>query len=60
MAEVLDFLGLPWNDAFESGFRSYRFDGGRARAWRSVLGDEASAELDASLADHLARRGYEV
>jgi len=59
-AEILEFLDLAWDDAFESGFRAFRFDGGRARAWRSVLGDEASAELDASLADHLARRGYEV
>ena len=59
-AEILDFLDLRWDDAFESGFRVFRFDGGRARRWRSVLGNEASAELDASLADHLARRGYEV
>jgi hypothetical protein len=59
-ATILEFLGLPWTDAFESGFGDFQFDGGRARAWRSVLGDEASAELDASLADHLTRRGYEV
>jgi len=59
-ADMLEFLGLPWSDAFESGFRSFRFDGERAGAWRSVLGDDASAELDASLADHLVKRGYEV
>ncbi len=58
--EILDFLGLAWTDAFESGFGDFRFDTERARAWRAVLGDEASAELDASLADHLTRRGYEV
>jgi hypothetical protein len=58
-ATILEFLGLPWTDAFESGFRDFQFDRGRARAWRSVLGDEASAELNASLADHLTRRGYE-
>ena len=59
-AEVLEFLGLPWTDAFEAGLRAFEFDGGRAQAWRSALGDEASAELDASLADHLGRRGYKV
>lgn len=59
-AEVLEFLDLPWTDAFESGFRAFRFDAGRADAWRPLLGDEASAELDASLADHLSRRRYEV
>ncbi|MBV9411861.1 MAG: sulfotransferase [Acidimicrobiia bacterium] len=59
-AAMLEFLGLRWTDAFESGFADFRFDAGRARAWRSALGDEASAELDASLADHLTRRGYEV
>ena len=59
-AEALEFLGLTWTDAFESGFQAFRFDSARTRAWRSVLGDAASAELDASLADHLTRRGYEV
>jgi len=59
-AEMLEFLGLPWNDAFESGFRAFQFDTGRTVAWRSVLGADASADLDASLADHLTRRGYEV
>ena len=59
-AAILEFLGLPWTDAFEAGFDDFQFDIGRARAWRSVLGDEASAELDTSLADHLIRRGYEV
>ena len=57
---MLDFLGLSWTDEFEAGFGAFRFDSGRARAWREALGDEASAELDVSLADHLARRGYEV
>jgi hypothetical protein len=59
-AEMLEFLQLPWTDAFESGFRAFQFDSGRTRAWRSLLGDSASAELDASLAEHLARRGYEL
>jgi len=59
-AEMLEFLGLPWTDAFESGFGAFTFDSRPTAAWRSVLGEEASAELDASLGDHLARRGYEV
>ncbi len=60
MAEMLEFLGLPWTAAFESGFRAFRFDTARAGAWRAALGDEASAELDASLADHLARHGCDA
>jgi hypothetical protein len=59
-AHVLDFLGLPWTDAFESGFGAFSFDRTRADAWRQALGAEGAAELDASLADHLARRGYDV
>jgi hypothetical protein len=59
-AGILDFLGLRWTDAFESGFGDLQFDKARARTWPAVLGDEASAALDASLADHLTRRGYEV
>jgi hypothetical protein len=59
-AEVLEFLGLPWSDAFESGFQAFRFDTARADAWRSTLGDAKSAELDTSLADHLTRRGYDL
>src|SRR2546423_757766 len=55
-AAVLEFLGLSWTDAFESGFQAFRFEGDRARAWRAVLGDPAAAELDTSLADHLTRR----
>src|SRR4051812_2860619 len=27
-AEVLEFLGLPWTDAFESGFGAFRFESG--------------------------------
>jgi len=60
VAEMLEFLRLPWTDAFESGFRAFQFDRRQSRAWRAVLGDAASAELDASLADHLAPRGYEL
>ena len=58
-AEVLDFLGLSWTDAFASGFAAFRFEQSRAGAWRDALGPDAAAELDASLADHLARRGYD-
>jgi hypothetical protein len=59
-AEILDFLGLPWTDGFDSGFRAFEFDTARTRAWLPVLGTTGSAELDASLADHLTRRGYEL
>jgi hypothetical protein len=59
-AEMLEFLGLPWTEAFESGFAAFSFDAARADAWRDALGPDGAAELDASLADHLTRRGYTV
>ena len=59
-ADVLQFLGLRWTDAFESSFGAFSFDRSRAGAWRSALGEAAAAELDASLADHLTRHGYDV
>ena len=59
-ADVLEFLGLPWNDAFESSFGAFTFDRTRAGAWRTAVGEAAAAELDTSLADHLARHGYDV
>jgi hypothetical protein len=51
---------LPWTDDFESSFGAFTFDRSRAGAWRSAVGDAAAAELDASLADHLTRHGYDV
>jgi hypothetical protein len=59
-AEMLEFLGLPWTDDFESSFGAFTFDRSRAGAWRSAVGDAAAAELDASLADHVTRHGYDV
>jgi hypothetical protein len=58
-AEVLEFLGLPWTAEFEAGFGAFRFDQVRAGAWRAALGPDASRDLDAVLADHLSRRGYQ-
>jgi len=59
-AEVLEFLGLPWTDDFDSSVGAFTFDRSRAGAWRSAVGEAAAAELDASLADHLTRHGYDV
>ncbi|MCU1449572.1 MAG: hypothetical protein JWP02_1742 [Acidimicrobiales bacterium] len=59
-AEVLEFLGLPWDADFDSAFGAFEFDRRRAGAWRDALGPDAAAELDVSLADHLARRGYDA
>jgi hypothetical protein len=59
-ADLLEFLGLPWTDDFEASFGAFAFDRSRAGAWRSAVGEAAAAELDASLADHLTRYGYDV
>ena len=57
--EVLEFLGLRWTEAFDAGFNAFRFEPARPDSWRQVVGHAAAAELDASLAEHLVRRGYE-
>ena len=58
MGQVLEFLGLRWTPAFESGFRMYRFDLSRKDAYRNDLGIHDVALLDAALCPVLRRYAY--
>jgi hypothetical protein len=58
VAEVLGHLGLAWTPSFEEGFRRYRFDAGRADAYRRDLGIHDVAMLEAALTPALQRYGY--
>jgi len=58
IGHVLEFLGLPWTPAFETGFRRYRFDQARKEAYRTDLGIHDVALLDAALCPLLQRYAY--
>jgi hypothetical protein len=58
MEEMLTFLGLPWNDAFEAGFTSHAFSAGRTDAFRRDLGIHDLAMLERAIADDLRPFGY--
>ena len=58
IAEILTFLGLDWNGAFEDGFVRHAFSPDRTEAFRDDLGIHEVAMLDRVLAGRLARHGY--
>ena len=60
MRSVVEFLGLPWDQYMASQLARYRFDPTRAHAYRHQLDAAALAKLEATLADHLCRYGYEA
>jgi hypothetical protein len=59
LERMLAFLGLPWSAPFERGFTRHVLDPGRRAAYLRDLDPAQVAELERSLADHLARYGYE-
>jgi hypothetical protein len=59
-ADLLHFAGLNWTAKFEREFGSQVFRSGRVEAYRRDLGPRHVALLEASLADHLRRYGYET
>jgi len=56
--EMLEFVGLEANPAFERTLARTRFRGDRADAFRRSLGPATVALLDASLSGHLRAWGY--
>jgi len=58
--DLLRFVGLTWTDAFERGFRQYRFRTTRAASFYRDLSPADVDGLTASLAPHLGRHGYPV
>lgn len=59
LERMLAFLGLPWSAPFERGVARHVLDPGRRAAYLRDLDPGQVAELERSLADHLARYGYE-
>lgn len=57
---VVAFLGLPEDARFDAAVARYRFDATRMDGYRRALGPMAVDALDASLAGHLARFGYDA
>jgi len=55
---VLEFLGLPWTDAFERQFSRFAFDAGRTEAYLLDLSPSDVLALDEVLAEPLRRFGY--
>jgi sulfotransferase family protein len=58
--KLLRFVGLEWTDPFDAGFEQFTFSKGRSDAYVEDLGEDNVRRLNASLADHLQRHGYEV
>ena len=56
--ELLSFAGLPPHPVFDAALARTEFRADRADAYRAVLGQDALAALDASLAGHLRAWGY--
>ncbi len=56
--EVLEHVGLAWGADFDDRFGLYRFDVGRAEAFRRDLDDADVETLEGVLSDHLVRAGY--
>jgi hypothetical protein len=60
LAEMLDFLGLPWSPAFEAGLNRHRFETGRTVAYRRDLRPADVAAMEQAIAEPLERWGYEL
>lgn len=58
LGEMLDFLGLAWDDAFEEQVQRQDFDSSRTGAYRQDLNTQQQELLEASLSGHLNRLGY--
>ena len=56
--QMLDFMGLEWTEAFETGFLRFSFHRSRGLAYRDELGARQLQLVEKSLAGHLRRWGY--
>jgi hypothetical protein len=57
--EILEFLGLEWCRPFETALAGHELSTAPTTAWRTELDRASIRLLDASLAGHLERWGYE-
>ena len=55
---MLEFLGLPWDSAFDAGFARYTFGSNRTASFARDLGADDVALLDRTLGPHLERWSY--
>lgn len=58
LARILDHIGLPWTDAFESGLGRYTLTAARTDAYRRDLTPEQVAAIESAIEPALARYGY--
>jgi hypothetical protein len=56
--ELVEFAGLSWTADYEDRFLRYRFEAGRADAFRRDLGDSHLRSIDQVLRVRLAQLGY--
>jgi len=56
--EILTFLGIAWDDAFERSFSRYAFGRDRADAYRRELDPRDVRAIETVLGEHLVRLGY--
>lgn len=59
-AEMLDFLGLEWDERFEAGFARHTIENHRSEAFRRELTPQQLTAVERVLVGPLARWGYEV
>lgn len=57
-AEMVDFLGLPWDHRFERALARYEFRREAAGAFRRHLDADTLGQVEACLDGHLSRYGY--
>lgn len=58
MANVLGFLGLDWDEAYESGFARHTFQASRGVAWKRDLAATHIQQLESVIGASLERYGY--
>jgi hypothetical protein len=56
--QMLEFLGLEWDAAFQTGFERQHITAGRSRAYRTELTTAQLGDVEGVLADLLDRWGY--
>lgn len=59
-AELLDFLGLPWDHGFQTGFERHEITAARADSFRTELAPAQLQAVEQVLAKPLARWGYDA
>ena len=59
-AEMLDFLGLPWDHGFQTGFERHEISAARADSFRTELAPAQLQAVEQVLGKTLAQWGYDA